>query len=105
MSESNVGPGMVPCRNNCQCDDCTIDRLEARCLKLYNANEKLGERIFELESDREKRVDKWMQLMVEKDERIEKLEDVWDAADRIYNRDMHSQSDEDRLREALKEAE
>ncbi len=25
--QSNVGPGMVPCRNNCQCSECTIDRL------------------------------------------------------------------------------
>ena len=36
---------------------------------------------------------------------IEVLEGVRDAADRIYNRDMHSQSDEDRLREALAAAE
>jgi hypothetical protein len=63
--------------------------------------ERLQARVDDLEADREKRVDKWMQLMVEKDERIERLEDVRDAADRIYNRDMHSQSDEDHLREAL----
>jgi len=33
---------------------------------------------------------------------IERLQAVADAAERIYNRKMHSQSDEDRLREALK---
>ena len=36
--------------------------------------------------------------------RIEKLEAVLSAAKRIYNRDMHNQSDEDRLREAIAEA-
>ena len=28
--QSNVGPGMVPCKKNCRCDDCTIERLQAR---------------------------------------------------------------------------
>jgi len=28
--QSNVGPGMVPCKKNCRCNDCTIERLQAR---------------------------------------------------------------------------
>lgn len=27
--QSNVGSGMAPHRKNCQCDDCTIERLRA----------------------------------------------------------------------------
>jgi hypothetical protein len=28
--QSNVGPGMVPHRKGCRCDECEIDRLKAR---------------------------------------------------------------------------
>ena len=31
---TNVGTGMAPCRKNCPCADCTIDRLQARIAEL-----------------------------------------------------------------------
>lgn len=42
--QSNVGPGMVPCKPSCQCDNCTMDRMQNRNLVLQN-------RIAELEAE------------------------------------------------------
>ena len=54
--------------------DAEIERLEARCLKLYKANEKQFATVKRLEADREERIDKWMGLIEEKDKRIAELE-------------------------------
>ena len=34
MSDSNVGLGMVPCKKNCRCHDCQIDRKNKRIADL-----------------------------------------------------------------------
>ena len=71
-------------------DDCPLCFIE-------DENKRLNAWVEYIEDDRIKLAEKIESLQ----SRIELLEAVRDAADRIYNRDMHSQSDEDRLREAL----
>jgi len=60
--QSNVGSGMVPCRKNCRCVDCRIEAKDAE--------------IERLTTEREERIDKWMELIEEKDERIAELEKI-----------------------------
>lgn len=45
MSDTNVGRGMAPHSKKCQCDDCTIERLQRRVSTLAAENAALQKRI------------------------------------------------------------
>ena len=51
--QSNVGPGMVPCKTGCNCNECTIERLTAEladCKESDRLIERLQARVGALEN-------------------------------------------------------